>query len=206
MNQQYPLPTLTSRSGTHPVTVAVGEDPGLEALAQWDAMVAATSQAMSISSQRGHDYAARWLSVHGVSGCGAARSCGRYAGLHRRLPAGPLMHPRSHAARRSAVSSAARSHASPADSDCRHCSSSPPRSPRAPASNWSSALLASTPQGTFGLTASRSPDRYAAALRWTDPSRPRRDTAPAFTHWPIGRRLAWPIPRRARWSGRRSGR
>lgn len=45
MNQQYPIPTLTSRSGAHPVTVAVGEDRVLEALVQWDAMVAATSQA-----------------------------------------------------------------------------------------------------------------------------------------------------------------
>jgi hypothetical protein len=41
MNQQYRIPTLTSRSGTHPVTVAIGENPVLEALAQWDAMVAA---------------------------------------------------------------------------------------------------------------------------------------------------------------------
>ena len=43
MNQQYRIRTLTSRSGTHPVTVAVGENPVLEALAQWDPMVAATS-------------------------------------------------------------------------------------------------------------------------------------------------------------------
>jgi lipid II:glycine glycyltransferase (peptidoglycan interpeptide bridge formation enzyme) len=39
------IPTLTSRSGTHPVTVVIGENPVLEALAQWDAMVAATPQA-----------------------------------------------------------------------------------------------------------------------------------------------------------------
>jgi hypothetical protein len=34
MNQQYRIPTLTSRSGTHPVTVAVVENPVLQALAQ----------------------------------------------------------------------------------------------------------------------------------------------------------------------------
>lgn len=45
MNQQYRIPMLTSRSGTHPATVAVGENPVLEAMAQWDAMVVATSQA-----------------------------------------------------------------------------------------------------------------------------------------------------------------
>jgi hypothetical protein len=71
MNQQYRMPTLTSRSGTPPVTVAVGENPTLEALAQWDARVAATSSPMSISSQRGHDCPARWAISHGMSWIGA---------------------------------------------------------------------------------------------------------------------------------------
>jgi hypothetical protein len=53
------------------VTVAVGENPVLEALAL-DARVAATSSPMSISSQRGHDYAARWAISHGMSWSGAA--------------------------------------------------------------------------------------------------------------------------------------
>lgn len=39
------IPTLTSRSGAHPVTVVVGDNPVPEVPAQWDAMVTATPQA-----------------------------------------------------------------------------------------------------------------------------------------------------------------
>ncbi|MDQ2880789.1 MAG: GNAT family N-acetyltransferase [Actinomycetota bacterium] len=45
MDQQPQIPTLTSRAVACPATVVVCGDPGLEALAKWDAMVVGTPQA-----------------------------------------------------------------------------------------------------------------------------------------------------------------
>ena len=61
MNQQYRIPTLTSRLGPHPVAVAVGENPVLEALAQWEAMVAAIAQADV-------NQLSTWARLHGTAG------------------------------------------------------------------------------------------------------------------------------------------
>ena len=129
MNQQYRIPTLTSQSGTHPGTVAVGDNLVLKALAQWDAMVAATSQAdvkqlsawARLRGTVGYQplYVLVWRASDLVAG---AQICidASPAGPVGYLPYGPLIAPRSHAARRWTVSSAARSHASPL-SDSRHC-------------------------------------------------------------------------------------
>jgi hypothetical protein len=87
MNQQYRIPTLTSRSDTHSVTVAVGENLVLEALVQCEAMVVATSQA-DVSQL------SAWARLHGTvgyqptvyPGLALRRSCDRYTDLPLALP------------------------------------------------------------------------------------------------------------------------
>ena len=103
MNQQYRIPTLTSRSGTHPVTVVVGDNPVLETLAQWDAMVTATPQAdvsqlstwARLRGTVGYQplYVLVWRGTDLVAGAQILRRRFPVLGLVGYLPYGPLVAP-----------------------------------------------------------------------------------------------------------------